>query len=299
MAATSQHKDPNTPHLIILSGLSGSGKTVALRALEDLGFYCVDNLPCRFLSNYVRDSLRESDNAIKLAVGVDIRSRVEDLQALEAEIHQLKQHPLQVEILFLHATNRVLLQRFSESRRPHPLHAQGLSLEQALKEERQRLEPVTALATHFIDTSELSVHELRRQLWQRLGHSRPGLSILLESFGFKHGVPADVDFLFDVRCLPNPHWDAALRPLTGQDTAIRDFLGGQSIVVEMHHEILQFILKQIPRFQKTERSYLTIGVGCTGGRHRSVFMVEQLARALEQHHGSILVHHRELAFDSD
>ncbi len=289
----------NTPHLIILSGLSGSGKTVALRALEDLGFYCVDNLPCRFLSTYVKDSLQETDAAIKLAVGVDIRSRPEDLQALESQIHQLKQHPLQVEVLFLHAENRVLLQRFSESRRPHPLHAQGLSLEQALKEERQRLEPIAALATRFIDTSELSVHELRRQLWQRLGQSRPGLSILLESFGFKRGVPADVDFLFDVRCLPNPHWEPELRPLTGQDTAIRNYLAGQSIVVEMHHEILQFILKQIPRFQNTERSYLTIGVGCTGGRHRSVFMVEQLARALEQHHDSILVHHRELHFESE
>ncbi len=288
----------NKPHLIILSGLSGSGKTVALRALEDLGFYCVDNLPCRYLHGYVTDSLEENtDRAARLAVGIDIRSRPRDLRELEGQIHRLKAHDIQLEILFLHAENRVLLQRFSESRRPHPLHHAQLTLEQALREERQRLEPVAALATCFIDTSQLSVHELRRQLWQKLGHSRPGLSILLESFGFKKGVPADVDFVFDVRCLPNPHWHENLRPLTGRDTAIREFLGQQGMVVEMHHEILQFLQKQIPRFQQAERSYLTIGVGCTGGRHRSVFMVEQLARSLEQTQDSVLVHHRELAYE--
>ncbi len=288
------------PHLIIVSGLSGSGKTVALHALEDLGYYCVDNLPCRFLSTYVADSLNDrSIGRIRLAVGIDIRSRVEDLLGLEAQLLKIKQHDIRLEVFFLHAENRVLLQRFSETRRPHPLHATGLSLEKALQEERRRLEPVAALATCFIDTSSTSVHDLRRQLWLKLGQAHPGMSLMLQSFGYKKGIPADVDFLFDVRCLPNPHWQPELRPLTGRDTAIRNFLGKQALVVEMHHEILQFLLKQIPRFQREQRSYLTIGIGCTGGRHRSVFMVEQLARSLEQHHDSVLVHHRELGYESE
>ncbi len=285
----------NKPHLIIVSGLSGSGKTVALRALEDLGYHCVDNLPCRFLEDHVADSLHHAGkHPARLAVGIDIRSRVADLQALEEQLLKIKAMDIQLEILFLHAENRVLLQRFSETRRPHPLHQQGLSLEAALQEERKRLEPLAALATCFIDSSSISVHELRRQLWHKLGQSRPGMSLMLESFGFKQGVPADADFVFDVRCLPNPHWRHELRPYTGRDTAIREFLSQQALVVEMHHELLQFLLKQIPRFQQENRSYLTIAIGCTGGRHRSVFMVEQLARSLEQHYGSVLVHHREL-----
>lgn len=282
-------------HLIIVSGLSGSGKTVALHAMEDLGYYCVDNLPLSLLKPYVQESIStEPDSNHRVALGIDIRNKTEDLAHLEDQFQEIRSMGITCELFFLQADEQTLIKRFSESRRPHPLHQSGMTLEQALREERSRLEPLASLATLYIETSQISVHELRRQLWQRIGQATQGLSLLLESFAFKRGVPPDVDYVFDVRCLPNPHWEPDLRPLTGRDTAIRDYLGGQTTVVAMHTEIFEFLQLQIPRFEQQQRSYLTIGIGCTGGKHRSVFMVESLAKTLEKYHSNVLVFHREL-----
>ena len=215
--------------LIIVSGLSGSGKTVALHYFEDLGFYCIDNVPAALLASMIEQILATQDPMYgKLAIGIDARNRAADLAHLPAVTADLRARNVRCEVVFLHADDDVLLKRFGETRRKHPLSAAGLSLREAIDRERQLLDPIIGSADLVIDTTRTSVHQLRDIVRHRIGrHDLPELSILIESFGFKNGIPADADFVFDVRCLPNPYWDVSLRTLTGKDQKVADFLTRQ------------------------------------------------------------------------
>ncbi len=282
-------------HLLIVTGLSGSGKSVALRALEDLEFFCVDNLPAALLPQFVDEIRRTPDHYNrKVAIGIDVRNPSRDLADLPTTLTMLSDEDIRCEVLFVQADEATLIKRFSETRRPHPLRQADLTLTEALREERKRLEAIASHADLFLDTTNTNIHQLRRLVWSRIGRQDDGLCLLLESFAFKQGVPPDVDFVFDVRCLPNPHWEPELRMLTGRDSEVRNYLLAQPLTTEMYQEILEFLQHQLPRFEHENRSYLTVGIGCTGGRHRSVFMVEQLAWQFRQGRGNTLIHHREL-----
>ncbi|MGV6852419.1 MAG: RNase adapter RapZ [bacterium] len=289
------HPTAQSPFLLVVSGLSGSGKTVALRALEDMGFYCIDNLPVNLLPELSK-TLHQTPESFnyRLAVGIDARAQEQNISQVPKLIQKYKKQRFKSEILYLSADKRCLLKRFSETRRPHPLAQPDQSLNQAIDQELELMDSIALSADLTIDTTNLSVHELRKQLWLRLGEDQPDLSLMVQSFGYKSGVPSDVDYVFDVRCLPNPYWEPALRPFTGKDTCIQDYLNKQGAVVEMLSEILEFLNKQIPRMQSAQRSYLTIGIGCTGGKHRSVFIAEQIAKQLKRHQLDVLVYHRQL-----
>jgi len=282
--------------LIIVSGLSGSGKSVALHLLEDAGFYCIDNLPAALLDSVISQIARSGDSFYeRLAVGVDARSRASDLKSLPDLVHRFRSLGMQCEVVFLHASEDSLLKRYAESRRPHPLSARGTSLREAIAKERELLSPVIAMADLVIDTSQTSIYQLRDAVRGRVGlRSDPGLSILIQSFGFKHGIPLDADFVFDLRCLPNPYWELPLRPLTGRDPQVVAYLEAQAPVQEMYRDILGFLRHWIPRYADYNRNYLTVALGCTGGQHRSVYMADRLARELAQEHDQVLVRHNEL-----
>lgn len=277
--------------IILISGLSGSGKSVALNLLEDTGFYCVDNLPLEMLPDLVRYHGRRG-NVASLGVSVDIRSGV-NVDEARKQIAALREQGHQVEILFLEAAEDVLLRRFSETRRSHPLAAESLSLPDSLRCERDWLFPLRELA-YCVDTSKLTAQQLRRTVQAWLDNERSGLMLVLESFGFKYGVPVNADFMFDMRSLPNPYWDAALRPLTGRDAAVRDFFAGQESVARMVDDIAGFLLRWLPSMETESRSYVTVAIGCTGGQHRSVYVCEQLACRLQERYG-VLVQHRQLS----
>ena len=282
--------------LIILSGLSGSGKSVALNALEDLGFYCVDNIPASLLSYFVEDLLKRRDTAYEnVAVGLDARNRPADIEAVPRLQAELTPKGIACEIIFLQAADDVLLSRFSETRRKHPLSTAGIGLREAIAKERELLGPVINSAELTIDTTRTTVYELRDWMSTRVARREPSaLSILIQSFGYKHGLPADADFVFDVRCLPNPYWEPRLRNLNGRDAAVITFLQQQQEVAEMLDDIESFLDRWIPRYQSFERSYLTVAIGCTGGQHRSVFFAEQLAERLQPRFGDIATRHTEL-----
>ncbi len=264
--------------LVIVSGLSGSGKSVALRTLEDLGFYCIDNLPLFLLKDLALGLEDAADEVFSdTAVGVDARSNPAALQNLPALIQAAQARGVECQVVFLDAHTDTLIRRFSETRRSHPLTHQERPLAEAIKLERKLLEPIRQVADIRIDTTLTNVHELRDLMRVRLaGGASPKASILLQSFGFKHGVPHDVDFLFDVRCLPNPHWEAALKPLTGRDQPVMEFLEAAPDVLAMRDDIAAYFDRWIPRFETDGRFYLTIAIGCTGGQHRSVYLVESL-----------------------
>lgn len=287
--------------LIIVSGLSGSGKTVALHVLEDLDFYCIDNMPAALLDTLV-SRVVETKDAIydNLAVGVDARNRASDLDALPALLHSLRDRGVQCEVVFLQAEDDILLKRYSETRRRHPLADKDMSLHDAIARERELLGPIIDAAEIIVDTTRTNVYELRDIIRERIG-GRPAheLSILIQSFGFKHGVPTDADFVFDLRCLPNPYWDQHLRPLTGKDPAVTEFLDGKDSVQSMYRDILGFLKKWIPEYADFNRSYLTIALGCTGGQHRSVYMAEKLAAALGGKYSHVLTRHSELPSGSN
>lgn len=283
--------------IIIVSGLSGSGKSIALQTLEDLNFYCVDNLPVTLLLQFA-ESLegRQAATAPQpVAVGVDARSFPDELARFPELLHTLRKSGFTVEILFLQAADEALIKRYSETRRRHPLSQDGSPLADALVIERRLLDPILAEADLVIDTTHTNVHELRDMVRVRL-HDTPvgALSILFESFGYKHGVPADADFVFDVRCLPNPHWEPHLRALTGLDAEVAGFLGGQLEVSEMRDDLIGLLTRWIPRFESGTRSYLTIAIGCTGGQHRSVYLAEALGRHFAGQRRHVLIRHREL-----
>lgn len=282
--------------LVIISGLSGSGKTVALHVLEDLDFYCIDNMPAILLGTLITQLTATQDSIYdNLAVGIDARNRSHDLNSLPDLIHALRDRGIQCEVIFLHADDDILLKRYAETRRKHPLSDEGLSLKEAIARERELLSPIIDVAGLIIDTTRTNVYELRDAVRGRVGaRGEPSLSILIESFGFKHGIPSDADFVFDLRCLPNPHWESHLRQLTGRDPAVVKYLEGFDSVRSMYNDILTFLQKWIPEYIDFNRNYLTVALGCTGGQHRSVYMTEKLAMELSQQHDDVLTRHNEL-----
>ena len=282
--------------LVIVSGLSGSGKIVALHLLEDVGFYCIDNLPAALLDSVISQIAATGDPFYEnLAVGVDVRSRADDLQSLPELVRRLRGLGIRCEVVFLHADEDSLLKRYAESRRPHPLSAQGMSLREAIARERELLGPVMAAAELIIDTSQTSIYQLRDAVRGRVGlRTGPALSILIQSFGYKHGIPLDADFVFDLRCLPNPYWELGLRALTGRDPQVIAYLEAQTPVQEMYRDILGFLQHWIPRYADFNRNYLTVALGCTGGQHRSVYMADRLATELSRQHRQVLIRHNEL-----
>ena len=284
--------------LLIVSGLSGSGKSVALHTLEDIGYYCIDNLPVGLLGAFAEQfsSDQRSSSPDFVAAGIDARNHPEQLQQFGEILQSLHQRDIEIQIIFLQADDATLLKRFSETRRKHPLSDPGVSLADAIARERLLLNPISQHACLFIDTSHTNVHQLRDLIRERVQtDSGAELSLLFQSFGFKHGVPGDADFVFDARCLPNPHWDPNLRPYTGMDPAVADFLESQELVRLMFTQIRDFLRQWIPHFQADKRSYLTVAIGCTGGQHRSVYLSEQLAASFRTEHPNVAVRHRELS----
>jgi UPF0042 nucleotide-binding protein len=285
--------DPNAIHLVVLTGMSGGGKTVALRALEDLDFYCVDNLPSVLLPELVQAATHGDSRRRRIAVGVDVRSRAEDFQHMPQVLSALAA-TVQVHLIFLDCSDAVLMKRFSETRRRHPLAVRGRSLADAIAEERRLLRPLMAIAERVIDSSDLNVHQLRRLIATGYAQTTAGLTLMFQSFAFRRGLPLDSDFVFDARCLPNPHWEPTLRPLSGKDAAVRDFLENQPIVGEYVADTVRWLDAWLPRFEADDRSYVTISIGCTGGRHRSVYLVEKLAAHYRATREGVLTFHREL-----
>ncbi len=282
--------------LIIVSGLSGSGKSVALHVLEDLGYYCIDNMPAALLNSVVDEVTLGGDQPAQLlAVGDDARNRRKDLEALPELIKDLRKRGIQTDLLFLQASDDVLLKRYSETRRRHPLAEHGTALRAAIASEREILSEVVNSADLIFDTSRTSVYDLADAIRERIDQRRSNtLSVLIESFGFKNGIPADADFVFDLRCLPNPYWTVELRGLTGRDREVSEFLDAQPAFINMHDDILAFLKRWIPEYIDVNRGYLTVAVGCTGGQHRSVYMADKIAAALRDIHEPVLTRHNEL-----
>ncbi len=282
--------------LIIVSGLSGSGKSVTLHTLEDLGYYCIDNLPLFLLKELVTRLEEIIDNAFaKTAVSIDARNQLQRLSGLPELLELLCSGPFEYHLLYLEAETETLIKRFSETRRKHPLTTPDRPLAEAIELERRLLAPILNDPHLRIDTTHTNVHQLRDLVREHLRDDTPHeVPILLQTFGFKHGVPQDVDFVFDVRCLPNPHWQPELRPLTGLDPAVARFLEGSPEVDEMHSDLARFFDRWIPCFETDGRSYLTVAIGCTGGQHRSVYIAEQLKRHFETRGRQVMVRHREL-----
>ncbi|MCG6936258.1 MAG: RNase adapter RapZ [Proteobacteria bacterium] len=283
--------------LIIISGLSGSGKSIALHLLEDLGYYCIDNLPIGMLSALADQLHQDRENTYDhFAVGIDARNMTGDLQQFPAILSDLKASGRSCEVFFLEADDATLLKRFSETRRRHPLSGDEVPLNEAIIQERSLLEPIISHADLILDTSQTNVHQLRDLIRGRVASvEHTGLSLLFESFGFKHGLPINADFIFDIRCIPNPHWVPELRSLTGRDQKVKDYLEQFDDVDRMYNDIRQFLDSWIPRFEADNRSYMTVAIGCTGGQHRSVYMVNRLANYFNAQREGILTRHREVA----
>ncbi|HLS83755.1 MAG TPA: RNase adapter RapZ [Arenimonas sp.] len=288
--------DASRPLLIVVSGMSGSGKTVALNTLEDLDFYCTDNLPVELLPQFVRSVASNSRGQRRLAVGVDVRNRTPDLSRIPEMLSEVGALGFDHRLVFFDTRDEVLIKRYSDTRRKHPLSHEGLALADAIVLERQAMRPLRAIADVVMDTSEMNVHQMRRQVITELGVDMlQGMSLLFESFAFRRGLPADADFVFDARALPNPHWDARLRPLSGRDPAVREHLDGEPRVQEFVAHVAAFLDTWLPRFEAETRSYLTVAFGCTGGRHRSVYLAERLAEHCRQRgREGVLTYHREL-----
>ncbi len=282
---------------IFVSGRSGSGKTVALRALEDHGFYCVDNIPIKLIPELLNQT---EDKYPELAVGIDARNIPSSNDDFDQIVQLLQSKGTEFQVIFIDANDPTLLKRFSETRRRHPLTAEGLSLSEAIAEEKNRLEPVIRHAQLVIDTTSKTPHELCETIIRRvIGEKQTQLSIQFESFGFKNGAPTDADFVFDARCLPNPYWEESLRSYNGKDREIIGFLEDLPYVQEYFWQLRTFLQTWIPRFEEGNRNYLTIAIGCTGGQHRSVYMVEKLAEYFSTLYQDIQIRHRELKSKSE
>lgn len=283
--------------LVVISGRSGSGKSAALHLLEDLGFFSIDNLPVGLLSPLVEQALQQQDTQhARIAASIDARNLPQDLHRFPDILRHLRHRAIDCEVLYLDASEKVLFERFSATRRKHPLTRQdSLSLAEAIAYEQHLLEPIANLADLRLDTTDLSVHQLRDLICQRVeGKAGHPMSILVESFGFKHGVPLDADLVFDARCLPNPYWETSLRDLTGLDAPVQAFLAKADEVQQMQTDIYQLLSHWLPRYQASNRSYMTIAVGCTGGQHRSVYLCEALVKALRIDYPQVQIRHREL-----
>ncbi|MBE7214105.1 RNase adapter RapZ [Shewanella benthica] len=280
--------------LVMVSGRSGSGKSVVLRVLEDLGYYCVDNLPLPLMDTLL-EQLKGSTDLV--AISVDVRNMPEQDKELEKQLANL---PEGTELLsfFLNSSDEVLLKRYSETRRLHPLSRTKSSLKEAIEHERELLEPVSKMVDHYIDTSNLNIYDLSDKIREiLLGTIDKELVINFESFGFKYGMPAEADFMFDVRFLPNPHWEPELRPMTGLDEPVQLFLSQQPIVNKFIWQIENLLATWLPHLERNNRSYLTIAIGCTGGQHRSVYVTDQLAKLFSNSKHKIQARHRELSND--
>ncbi len=276
--------------ILIVTGQSGSGKSSALQVLEDLGYYCIDNLPLALLPEIVA-KLHSENNLEQLALGVDVRSTRADLQEFDHVFEQLQQHG-SVDIIYLTTQDQELITRFSASRRPHPLASRFKSLNECIQEEKILLMPIQLRSTVHIDTTDKSVHDLKHTLLTKLGQT-DNLILILQSFGYKHGIPLDADYVFDVRHLPNPHWELELRKFSGLDQPVQEFLQKSDQVEDMFNDIYHFLDKWLPTFCEGHRHYMTVSIGCTGGQHRSVYIVDRLKKALEAK-WSIQVLHREM-----
>lgn len=283
--------------LLIISGLSGSGKSIALHVLEDLGYYCIDNLPIGMLPALADQLKHHHDNRQEcVAVGIDARNLTGDLESFPAILKDLNSRGIHCEVFFLEANDATLLKRFSETRRRHPLSSDEVPLSEAIIQERTLLEPISSTADLLIDTSQTNIHQLRDLIHGRVSSAEHAqLSVLFESFGYKHGIPVNADFVFDIRCIPNPHWVPELRALTGHDQEVIDYLEQHEDVHHMYQDIQQLLETWIPRFEADNRSYMTIAIGCTGGQHRSVYMVNKLTQYFSLQRDGVLSRHRELS----
>jgi UPF0042 nucleotide-binding protein len=281
--------------LTIISGRSGSGKSTVLHVLEDRGYYCIDNLPASLLSSLASRISSDATGIPNVAVSIDARNISADLDKFPRIISELKNKSLSTEIVFLDANSQTLLKRFSESRRKHPLSSEAIGLKEAIDKESELLEAISIMASLSIDTSNMSLHQLRDTVKNHLlDDQQTTLALLFQSFGFKNGLPVDADIVYDVRCLPNPYWDNSLRSLTGLDDAVVGFLDSQEEVQEMCSDIENFLQKWIPSFESNNRSYITVALGCTGGQHRSVYMCEKLGEIFSTQGSNVQVRHREL-----
>ena len=281
--------------LTIISGRSGSGKSTVLHILEDRGYYCIDNLPASLLHSLANRVFTGETDIPNVAVSIDARNISADLEQVPNIVNDLKSKNLPTEIIFLDANSQTLMKRFNETRRKHPLSDERIGLKEAIDKESELLEPISVMANLSIDTSKMSLHQLRDSIKDRLVKNKEtGLALLFQSFGYKNGVPVDADIIYDVRCLPNPYWDNSLRSLTGLDEAVIKFLNSENEVQEMYSDISQFLQKWLPKFEGNNRSYITVAIGCTGGQHRSVYLCEKFANEFVESIRNVQVRHREL-----
>lgn len=282
--------------LLIISGTSGAGKSVVLNALEDIGGYCIDNLPMALLPAFAEEMLNAQHHHYEMvAVGIDARNLNNDFATFPELLKQLKKTGLPCEVIFIDATDDILIKRFSETRRRHPLTDNEVPLEEAILQERMMLRPIASNADMQLDSSRTNIHQLRELIQNSLGErDDESMLVLFQSFGFKHGVPLEADFIFDVRCLPNPHWEPRLRPLTGRDAEVAHFLENHFEVNRMFEQVSDFLEQWLPQFAADNRNYMTVAIGCTGGQHRSVFFVERLSQHFKQQGLNVLTRHRDL-----
>ncbi len=283
--------------IVILSGLSGSGKSVALHMLEDVGFYCIDNIPAALLKPFISFTVRSPEPTYeRTAIGLDARNPAAEIASVPQLIDELKRSGLEVEVIFLIAGEDELLRRFAETRRRHPLSGANVDLREAMALERRLLEPVVSAADLVIDTSRMGVHALREIIHQRVEQrAADRLSITFESFGYKDGIPGDADFVFDARALPNPYWEPGLRNLTGRDAEVVRFLEARTDVARLIADIARFVRARVPEYRASNRGYLTVAVGCTGGQHRSVYIVDRLAEDFGAEFANVTARHSGLA----
>jgi UPF0042 nucleotide-binding protein len=279
--------------IIVVSGLSGSGKSVALHMLEDLGFYCIDNMPAALLKPFISHTVRNAEATYdRTAIGLDARNTAAEIATVPRLIDELKRGGIQCEVVFLVASDDELLRRFAETRRKHPMSRNDLGLREAIDLERRLLDPVVNAADLIIDTSKMGVHHLRDVVHQRVEkRSIARLSITFESFGFKYGIPGDADFVFDARSLPNPYWEPTLRHFSGKDPEVIRFLESQTAVAPLINDIATFMEKRVEDFMKSNRGYLTVAIGCTGGQHRSVYIVERLVERFAEKYPQVTARH--------
>jgi UPF0042 nucleotide-binding protein len=282
--------------LLIVSGLSGSGKSIALDTLEDCGYYCIDNLPSTLLSLFVNTVMRKEPQLYaKTAIGIDARNKSGELLHFSEKLKVIRALSIDCEIIYIQAEDDVLIKRYSQTRRKHPLSSNTLSLTEAIHHEKKLLESVANCADIQIDTSRTHVHQLRQLIKDKINERDTRyLSLQFLSFGFKYGVPLDADFVFDARCLPNPYWVPHLRALTGNDADVVNFFQTKTYVNDLFQDIASFVQRWTPRFKADNRSYLTIAIGCTGGKHRSVYLANILAHHFKDKKFNLMVRHREL-----
>ena len=279
--------------LTIISGRSGSGKSTALHVLEDMGYYCIDNLPVGLLPPLIA-RLSDSQEVQRVSVSIDARNVASDLQTFQEIMDQIDTDAVSTRIIYLDSASEALVKRFSETRRKHPLTSDQRDLREALELETQLLDPISAMADLSIDTTSLTIHELRDLIKTRVADASRELALLFQSFAYKNGVPVDADLVFDVRCLPNPHWKPNLRNFSGLDAPVQEFLESHDDVNEMFESIRAFLELWLPRFEANNRSYMTVAIGCTGGQHRSVYMSSRLHEWFRTRWKNVQVRHREL-----